>query len=83
MGFSSDVEYAQMNTILKKQKLKKIYNQLNYRKYPNNLLNQAIQQVRNIWQTNLTKTNTQKKTQNNIRLITNYNPRKPQPTPDA
>ena len=45
--FSSDVEeYAQKTTILKKKL--KIYNQLKYRKYSTNLLNQAIHQVRNM-----------------------------------
>ena len=73
MAFSSDVdEYAQKTTILRK-KSKKIYNQLQYRKYPTNLLNQAIEQVRNIDRLTLLRPTVRKRPKNNIRLITNYN----------
>ena len=48
MAFLLDAEeYAQKITILKK-KLKYIYSQIKNRKYPTDLLSQAIQQVRNM-----------------------------------
>ena len=66
----------QKTTILKK-KLKNIYNQLKYRKYPADLLHQAIQQVSNMDRFTLLRLSPRKKPQNNIRLITNYIPRNP------
>ena len=59
------------------QKAKKIYNQLKYRKYPTTLLNEVIEKVRNMDRLSLLRPSTKKSQDNNIRLITNYNPRNP------
>ena len=75
MAFWLDAEeFVQKITTLKK-KLKKIYNQLKYRKYPTTLLNEAIEKVRNMDRLSLLRPSTKKSQDNNIRWITNYNPR--------
>ena len=77
MAFWSDAEeFVQKITTLNK-KLKKIYNQLRYRKYPTTLLKEAIEKVRNMDRLSLLRPSTMKSQDNNIRLITNYNPRNP------
>ena len=60
-----------------KEETKKIYNQIKYRKYPTNILNQAIQWVRNMDRLTLLRPTARRKPQNNIRFIINYNPRNP------
>ena len=59
------------------QKVRKIYNQLKYRKYPTPLLDEAIEKVRNMDRLSLLRPSTKKSSDKNIRLITNYNPRNP------
>ena len=59
------------------ERSQKIYNQLKYRKYPTNLQNQSIQCVRNIDRLTLLRSTIKKQPENNIRLITNYNPGNP------
>ena len=58
------------------QEVRKIYNQLKYRKYPTTLLDEAIEKVRNMDRLSLLRPST-KKLSDNTRLIINYNPRKP------
>ena len=58
------------------QEINKIYNQLKYRKCPTTLLDEAIEKVRNMDRLSLLRPAT-KKPSDNIRLITNYNPRNP------
>ena len=59
------------------QEAKNIYNELKYRKYPTTLLNKATEKVRNMDRLSLQRPSTKKSQDNNIRLITNYNPRHP------
>ena len=58
------------------QEVRKIYNQLKHRKYPTTLLDEAIEKVRNMDRLSLLRPST-RKSSDNIRLITNYNPRNP------
>ena len=58
------------------QEVRKIYKQLKHRKYPTILLDEAIEKVRNMDRLTLLRPST-KKTSDNIRLITNYNPSNP------
>ena len=58
------------------QEARKRYNQLRYRKYPTTLLDEAIEKVRKMDRLSLLRPTT-KKPSDNIRLITNYNPRNP------
>ena len=76
MAFWSNAEeFVQKITSLNKRP--KIYNQLKYRKYPTTVLNEAIEKVTNMDRLSLLKPSRKKSQDNNIRLITNYNPRNP------
>ena len=75
-GLLLDVKEYVQRTIILNKKLKKICNQLKYRKYPTTVLDEATEKVRKMDRLSLLRPAT-KKPSGNIRFITNYNPRNP------